>query len=291
MKRRIPSLNWLRVFEAAASTESFARAADRLNMSAAAVSQQIKALEGYVGRPLFTRGARAVSLTDAGRAFLPTVSESLNTVELRAATLFGSVGTEPLTIRATLIFATSWLPERLAKFCKKNPDLSVHVISDASGVDETGEDVELKIVFGDTDRGWAERERLFGETLFPVAASVVANSILTIQDLFTYPLIEIADHRAGWIRWFDANGIDAEDAQFIITDRSDVALSMATSGCGIALARAPATDTMVRRYDLTRCLGHLETTGVNSYYLTYRSQEGLSDGARRFRMWLLGEVT
>ena len=165
MKRRIPSLNWLRVFEAAARTESFARAAERLNMSAAAVSQQIKALEAYVGQPLFNRGAQAVTLTDAGRAFWPTVSEALNSVEIRAATLFGTSGSEPLTVRATLILACSWLAARLPEFQEQNPDINVHLISDAASLADPGDDVELRIVFGDTDKAWPERDRLFGEML------------------------------------------------------------------------------------------------------------------------------
>ena len=77
MTSRIPSLNWLRVFEAAARTQSFARAAEQLNMSAAAVSQQVKALEGHLGSALFQRHAHAVSLTEAGRAYLPSVQQSL----------------------------------------------------------------------------------------------------------------------------------------------------------------------------------------------------------------------
>ncbi len=69
MASRVPSLNWLRVFEAAARTESFARAAEQLNMSGAAVSQQVKALEQHLGAQLFQRQAHAVRLTEAGRAY------------------------------------------------------------------------------------------------------------------------------------------------------------------------------------------------------------------------------
>ena len=76
--RRIPSLNWLRVFEAAARMESFARAAAELGMSPPAVSQQVRALEGHFGQALFTRGARHVRLTRAGAAFLPAVRQALN---------------------------------------------------------------------------------------------------------------------------------------------------------------------------------------------------------------------
>lgn len=290
MKRRIPSLNWLRVFEAAARTESFARAAERLNMSPAAVSQQIKAFEGYVGRPLFIREAHAVRLTDAGRAFWPTVSEALNNVEIRAATLFGTPGKEPLTVRATLIFACSWLADRLPRFIGENLDINVHLISDASSAVDPGDDVELKIVFGDADEGWPERDRLFGETLYPVAVADVAERIHCVEDLLDSTLIEIADHRAGWFRLFDARDVNPETASITLTDRTDVALSLAASGLGIALARAPATDAMVARYGLVPCLPDLGEAGVEAYHLTYRSRARLSEPASRFRDWLLSEV-
>lgn len=290
MKRQIPSLNWLRVFEAAARTESFARAAERLNMSAAAVSQQIKALEGYVGRPLFSRGAHEVKLTDAGRAFWPTVSVALNTVEIRAATLFGTLDSEPLTVRATLVFACSWLAERLPEFQSANSDIVVHLISDAASPADVGEDVELKIVFGATDDGWAERDRLFGESLYPVALPAICKKINKADDIFKYRLIEIADHKAGWFRIFDTVNVDASAARFSITDRTDVALALAASGHGIALARAPATDALVKRYGLRRCLGPLEVAGRDNYHLTFRSRSDLSSAAKRFRTWLLDEA-
>lgn len=287
MKRRIPSLNWLRVFEAAARTESFARAAERLNMSAAAVSQQIKSLESYVGRPLFNRGAHQVTLTDAGRAFWPTVSEALNTVEIRAATLFGTTDTTPLTVRATQILACSWLASRLPDFHRENPDVTVHLISDAASANEAGEDVELRIIFGDGHTGWAERDRLFGESLYPVALPDVCATLETAEDFHKHRLIEIADHRSGWFSLFDAVNVGFDDAQFSVTDRTDLALALAASGYGIALARAPATDVIVKRYGLQRCLENVEVLGIDSYYLTYRSKERLSSAGVRFRDWLL----
>jgi DNA-binding transcriptional LysR family regulator len=284
-------MNWLRVFEAAARTESFARAAERLSMSPAAVSQQIKALEGHLGRPLFKRGSHEVTLTDAGRAFWPTVSDALNSVEIRAATLFGAPGSAPLTVRATLIFACSWLASRLPEFQRQNPDIAVHLISDAASTTDPGDDVELKIVFGGVDAGWAERERLFGEVLYPVSLPEISSKIRKVDDVLAYPLIEISDHRAGWFKFFDGVAVNAADAQFSITDRTDVALSLAASGYGIALARAPATDAMVERYGLKRCLQGIEVAGTDSYHLTFRSRMDLSPAAARFRAWLLSSAS
>ncbi|MEM8815929.1 MAG: LysR family transcriptional regulator [Pseudomonadota bacterium] len=287
MKRRIPSLNWLRVFEAAARTQSFARAAELLNMSPAAVSQQIKSLEGYTGKPLFLRGAHDVKLTDAGRAFWPTVSDALASVEIRAATLFGTADTVPLTIRATQILTCSWLSALLPEFRKEHPGINVHLLSDSATSVDAGDDVELKIVFGEADAGWTHRDLLFGERLYPVARPEVCREIEAAADLSNFTLIEIADHRAGWFRLYDSLGIDPDDARFTITDRTDLALALSAGGYGIALARAPATDVIVKRYGLEPCLPDVEVPGVESYFLSCRSTESLSDAAVAFRSWLL----
>ena len=106
---RIPSLNWLRVFEAAARTQSFVRAAELLNMSPPAVSQQIKSLETYLGRELFERGAHSVRLTPAGDAFLPSVQQALLSVESAAAGLFGTRAETTIHVQATLVLAAGWL--------------------------------------------------------------------------------------------------------------------------------------------------------------------------------------
>lgn len=105
MNTRVPSLNWLRVFEAAARTESFARAATQLNMTPAAVSQQVKALETRLGTPLFHRHAHAVTLTETGRAYLPSVQQSLLMLETATAGLFGETREQRLYVQSVLLFA------------------------------------------------------------------------------------------------------------------------------------------------------------------------------------------
>lgn len=116
MASRIPFLNWLRVFEAAARTESFARAAAQLNMSPAAVSQQVKALETQLGTPLFQRHAHAVTLTEAGRAFLPSVQQSLLLLETATTGLFGASRQQRLFVQSVLLFAHGILAPALPRF-------------------------------------------------------------------------------------------------------------------------------------------------------------------------------
>ena len=119
MSKRLPSLNWLRVFEAAARTESFARAAEWLAMSPPAVSQQIRALEDHLGQTLFVRAPAGVTLTEAGRSLLAMVGESIGRMEAATASL-SSKGPPKLVVGVSLTLAPGWLSPRLPAFLEKN---------------------------------------------------------------------------------------------------------------------------------------------------------------------------
>ena len=176
MLRHIPSLNWLRVFEAAARTESFTGASRILNMSPSAVSQQIKALEGHLATDLFYRGARNVTLTEAGQSFLPVVRQALLSVETTAASLFGQPKEVALEVQAVLIFATSWLAPRLPSFERENPGIQLHITCDYRETDALKGGAELRIVFGGVPHSWGESDRLFSETIYPVAVPEIAEA-------------------------------------------------------------------------------------------------------------------
>lgn len=286
--RRIPSLNWLRVFEAAARTQSFSRAADVLAMTPAAVSQQIKALEGHLGTRLFERQARGVVLTDAGGAFLPVVRQALLSVETTAASLFGHSRRTPLTVQATLILATAWLAPRLPAFTARHPDIEVHLIGAHSEADTNRDDAELLIVHGGVPPARGDSDRLMGERIHAVALPALARDIASPADLTRHRLIEISAHRTGWMRLLgEAADVDLAETSFCFSDSTQIALALAAAGHGVALARAPATDDLVASYGLVRVLPELEVESGESYHLVYRSAASLSPAARRFRTWLL----
>jgi LysR family glycine cleavage system transcriptional activator len=286
MTSRIPSLNWLRVFEAAARTGSFARAAQTLNMSAPAVSQQIKALEGALGRALFDRGARSVTLTDAGKAFLPTVVRALHSVESASASLFGGRDSTPLTIQCSLLFGAGWLAPRLKQFSAANPDIRINLISAIQDEDFTAGKSDLRIVFGMPPGPFEVSDLLFGEEIYPVALPEIANSVRGPSDLLNHPLIEIATHRANWWSFLPQDG---PPPNFIYTDNTMTALSLARTGA-IALARSPATADLPVLHGLVPCPAFKPTRGVQSYVLIYPGEAQLSTAALRFREWLLLEA-
>lgn len=292
---RIPSLNWLRVFEAAAQTESFARAAERLNMSAAAVSQQIKALETHLGRELFTREAKRVVLTEVGRSFLPAVQQSLYSVETTAAALFGTREEEQVTVQVVSILAIGWLAPRLAAFEAAHPGIRINMntanlVSDFRTI-LPGRDADLQIAFGSATDFPETAERLFGETLYAVALPQTAEAIGSADAVNRHTLNEVATHRSGWHQLLSASqGADIGLCRLRMVDNTPLALSLSASGDGLALARAPATDFMLEKFGLARIKQLATVQGNQHYYLFAGQTRPLRKGAARFRDWLMAEA-
>lgn len=253
-RRNIPSLNWLRVFEAAARMQSFARAAEILNMSNSAVSQQVRALEAHLQTALFIRGTKHVELTDAGHAFLPVVHQSLVSVEETADSLFGFNKTNTLTLQSTLVFGTSWLSPRLAEFKHQFPHIQLHQTGAYRDEDYLRPGSELRILFGPVHRSWGQCDYLFSEQVYPVALPKVAESLRSPKDYLNHDLIQISVHSVNWNQILRSMGIEnIPMGQLSFTDTTEMALFMAASGNGIALARSPTTDWTVNRLGLVPC--------------------------------------
>lgn len=291
MSVTLPSLNWLRVFEAAARNESFARAAQELNMSAPAVSQQIKALETRLGTNLFKRFAHSVTLTDVGRAYLPAVQNALIGLEGATSGLFSKSKEEQLFVQSVFIFAFGLMASKIAEFEALNPEIKLHITTGNTATDFKQGFSDLMVVFGAPSSYGAESDKLTGEKLYPVARPDVARQIETPKDLLQFPLIEVTEHRAGWIQFFEACNILPTDARFVYSDNSIMAIGLAEHGAKIALARAPATDLAVKAAGLVPCLPNFEIDGMQSYHIVYQDRASLRPAAQKFRRWLMDTFT
>lgn len=287
MAPRLPSLNWLRVFEAAARCESFARAAVQLNMSAAAVSQQIKALESQLGAELFTRQAHAVKLTEAGRAYLPVVAQALGVLEGATEGLFGQRAQDQLFVQSVLLYAHGVLAPRMADFMEKFPDVALRLTTGNRAEEFSHGFHDLRIVFGTPSQFGAQSDPLQAETLYPVARADVVSQIRDAHDVLGFPLIEVATHRAGWPHVFDALGLRARAVRWIYADSTIMAAALAAGGAGIALARAPASDRIMAAHGLHACLDAGQVSGTDRYHLVYEDRASLRPAARAFRDWVL----
>ena len=270
--------------------ENFARAAELLDMSTSAVSQQVKALEQHFGEQLFERGARNVALTDAGHAFLPAVRQALRTVEETATSLFGLEKENTLVLQVVQLFMTGWLAPRLSDYARRHPREQLHLNVAYRDQDYQRAGAELKILFGPVHRSWAQCDRLFDETIYPVASRELARSIKSVDDLLKQRLIQISTHRINWNQILQSVGIESIPIrQFCFTEDTTTALTLAASGYGIALARAPTSDDLTGKLGLERCTID-DLASSEAYYLVYQNIESLSPAAVQFRNWLLGQI-
>jgi len=292
MARRLPPLNALRAFEAAARHLSFTRAADELHVTQAAVSHQIKGLEEWLGMPLFRRLNRALILTEAGQSYLPAVREALDTLSHATERLFRKDSSGALTISTMPSFAAKWLVMRLGRFQAKHPELEVRLHSTPQRVDFTQQDVDVAIRFGSGRWDGVRCERLMTEDIFPVCSPALLKGgrpLSCPEDLRHHTLLH-DDYFITWGTWAEAanlTGVDVTRGPRF--DDSGLLLQSAVEGAGIALARGVlvaddiAAGRLVRLFDI-----HLP--GDYAYYVVAPPHYFSRPKVKAFRDWLFEEA-
>src|SRR5436190_5664976 len=168
MPRRLPPLNALKAFEAAARHESFTRAAEGLFVTQGAVSHQVKALEIQLGVKLFNRERQRLAITEAGREYLTVVRDALDRIALGTERLVQRQGSGALTVSTSPDFAAKWLVHRLGRFAESHSDIDLRVSATLHHVDFAREDVDLAVRHGDGHWPGLDVVRLCSEQLFPV---------------------------------------------------------------------------------------------------------------------------
>ncbi len=289
MNRRLPPLNALRAFEAAARHLSFTKASEELHVTQAAVSHQIKALEEWLGVPLFRRVNRGLVLTDAGQTYLPPLREALDLMASATERLFRKDSTGTLTISTMPSFAAKWLVLRLGRFQAEHPELDVRLHTTSQMVDFAQQDVDLAIRFGSGNWPELRVERLLNENVFPVCSPRLLPTLKTPADLRKHTLLH-DDYIINWGTWCAAAGVQGIDiargTQF--TD-SALTLQAAMEGHGVALARQVlvaddlAAGRLVQPFEVM-------LTGQYAYYFVAPAHYMTRPKVKAFREWLFVEA-
>src|ERR687894_1629749 len=170
MLRRLPPLNALKAFEAAARHESFTRAAEELCVTQGAVSHQVKALETELGLKLFTRERQRLVITEQGREYLAVLRDALDRIALGTERLRQRQSSGVLTVSTSPDFAAKWLVNRLGRFSEAHPDIDLRISATMHHVDFAREEVDLTVRHGDGDWAGLDVVRLCTERLFPVCS-------------------------------------------------------------------------------------------------------------------------
>ena len=287
MARRLPPLNSLRAFEAAARHMSFTRAAAELNVSQAAVSQQIKLLEQRLGEMLFRRRHRGLALTDIGQAYLPSVRAAFDRLERATEQLFESGGARVLSVRVSTSLATLWLVPRLSLFQAAHPAIEVHLIT-AKHYDEfTGENVHMEIRHGHGEWSGMRADLLLGEELFPVCHPSLLEGDAELAD---QTLLHVIGYDEDWHMWLRAAGAGHIDpTRGLQFDTSVTALQAAVDGLGVALGRTPLVAGELAAGNLVAPF-QVAVPGDRAYYLVCREDDAERPRIAAFRHWLLAEA-
>ncbi len=262
----IPSLNWLRVFEAAARHQSFARAGKELNMSAAAVSQQVLALETHLGRPLFERAANRINLTAEGSDFLPTVQVSLGAIESKAESLFARQRIERVTLLASQLMAMSWLPRVLADFEAANPTIHIDLLVEGT---QRKADPDLMIRFGEEPHLVRHPAWLMGMSHVVMCRNEDIARIGSLKDLLSFRLYDVASHAIGWAALLNQNFGPQPGRHLKIetVDTTPLSLMMVSQGLGLAIGHLPVCGPIAAALGLVVCPLIPKTPGPGNYYL------------------------
>jgi LysR family glycine cleavage system transcriptional activator len=291
MARRLPPLNGLKAFEAAARSESFTRAAEELNVTQGAVSHQVKALEDTFGLKLFHRERQRLSLTEAGREYLTVIRDALDRIAVGTERLLQRQESGVLTVSTSPDFAAKWLVNRLGRFAEKHPGVDLRVSATTPHVDFARDDVDVAIRHGDGNWPGLDVQRLYSERLFPVCSpKLVAGRrrILNASDLLKFPLLRLDDAK-DWTRLFAAAGVKAAVSHGPVINRASMLIDAAIDGQGIALARTALAawdlinGRLVRPVDVSLRM-------ANTYWIVCPKVASNVPKIAAFRNWVLAEA-
>jgi LysR family glycine cleavage system transcriptional activator len=237
MPRRLPQLNALKAFEAAARHVSFTRAAEELCVTQGAVSHQVKALESELGLKLFNREQQRLIITDAGRDYLGVVRDAFDRIAMGTERLVQRQSSGMLTVSTSPDFAAKWLVHRLGRFAEAHPEIDLRVSGTMHHIDFAREDVDIAVRHGDGHWPGLHVTQLCTEHLFAVCSPAVALRLKRPSDVLNLPLLHL-DDRSVWSAWLDAAGVIAPDAiHGPILNRASMLIDAAADGQGVALAR------------------------------------------------------
>ncbi len=298
--RRLPPLSSLRAFEAAARHLSFKRAADELNVTPAAVSQQIKTLESYCGRPLFRRMARALELTEAGRAALAPLSDAFDLMAEAVGLMAPEEDSGLLTVSVPPSFGAKWLLPRLDKFNVAYPDFDLRLDATDRLADFLADGVDVAVRYGRGDYPGLEARLMMDETTFPVCSPSLydgAQPIRKPEDLLRHTLLHVEWQMLGetapsWEMWLSAAGVTGANlARGPRFTAETMAVQAAIAGQGVALAEGAIVADDLAQGRLVRPFPPIERERSNfSYYIVYPPRNVRNPKVRAFIDWAMAEV-
>lgn len=287
--RRPPNFSALRAFEAAARHENFSRAADELHLTHGAISHQVRALERELGRPLFIRNGRQVTVTSDALKFSQALARAFDEIAAAADAMRAATVAQRLTVTAIPSFAARWLAPRLGGFIDLYPDIEVVLQSSGQLQDLAREGIDVGIRFGRGNYPGMLVERLMGDVYYPVASPHYRAGALpaTPQDLPHHVLLRSVEP---WTPWLQAAGVAlAEPAGGVMFEDLSLLIRSAADGNGVGLVRHVVAMQEIAAGKLVR-LFDIAVPSPDEYYFVAPLAASTRPHVVAFRAWLLAEI-
>lgn len=289
----LPTLTWLRAFEAAARTSSFTAAAGELRLTSGAISYQIRALEAHLGFALFERLPRGVKLTAMGVAYLPPVRKAFEQLADSTVGLFGASERGQITVHAPVSLASLWLAPRLPAFMAAHPSIELRLSSVIwdNPVPDVATDLEIR--YGNGQWHGYRAERLMHQPIVAVCSPALLESTRSIGNAAHWlprHLIHIMGHEDHWQQVRQALGVgERADPEHVgpTVDTTVAALELAAAGAGCALAHPIFLGSYLSTGRLVLALEH-EFNDDSAYFaLVPERPQRVRREVAQFQAWLL----
>jgi LysR family glycine cleavage system transcriptional activator len=294
MNLPLPPLTALRAFDAAARHLSFARAAEELHVTPAALSFQIKSLEEHLGAPLFVRLNRAVKLTEAGLALAPGAKDGFEQLAAAWRSAQRANDTQSLTVTAGPAFTAKWLAPRLFDFAQAHPEIELRFSASLRLMDFGRDGIDVAIRFGSGPDAGLYALPLAEEWVVPVMAPELAQRFTTPESLHDAVLItdgsiDFIQPRIDWGSGFTAMGVTAVTPHGPRFDQADHAVDAAIAGVGVVLGRRALVIKDLAEGRLVAPFPYALRTGARFRFLCPEGMENRPQVAA-FRDWILAEI-
>ena len=290
MSRAYPPFSALRAFEATARLGKQTAAAAELHISTSAISHQIRALESYLGVPVFRRDPRGLALTPAGQSYFERISAALDIISEASADKIASVDDTPLKLHMYPSLATLWFVPNLKKFSEVFPEQRVTVTTLPEHVVLPGSDTDAAIVYSETPPDSPYVDHLFAEVIVPVCspAFLAENGpIESVEQLLSHHLIGSHIDPEEWTQWARLCGHERDiPPRHLSFDNRSNALQAAREGLGLAMDRLPSGELQKAQGQLVEPIARPVHTGWSYYFVTSERSHALAR-VKKIRSWLL----
>lgn len=298
-QQRLPSLDLLKAFEAAARLLSFTKAGEELHLTQSAVSRQMKELEDQLGVALFQRRHRALSLTDAGQAFYPSVTQVLATMRAATDRLRALSGRRMLSVTTTQSLASLWLIPRLGSFTRTHPEVDVRISADTRVLDLERDGLDIAIRHGPPSLAGPNAVKLFGERVFPVCSPKLLKDpqrpLRVPSDLRHHVLLQYddPDGRHPWVHWRTWLEVERltelKPAGSLLFSGYDQIIPAAIAGHGVALGRTPLVQGAIESGELVEPFER-RADPARAYFAIMSTSSGGRLEVADFVAWLRNEA-